>query len=128
MGAGAPVMGWMEKIRTAPQRLTAISVLNYAIAAAIAVILGVALIFPGPMPRVVMALPLVIFLITVGPDHGSRFGSLGRYELVAPPLFLIAAYWMWRRVPRVAIRVLVALCVAAQVYYAWRFSRGLWVG
>jgi hypothetical protein len=118
----------MEKIRSVPAKILNPAAWNYALAAAICLILVIALIFPGPLPRVLLALPIVIFVVTVVPEHALRFSSIARYELVAPPLFLIVAYWMWRWMPRSLIGVIVTLFLLAQVYYAYRFSRGLWVG
>jgi hypothetical protein len=83
---------------------------------------------PVGLPRVLMLLPLVIFLMTALPGGGLRISSLTRYLAPASPLFLASAIWLAprRRVPW-TIALLLAL-LAMQVYYAWLFPREIWVG
>lgn len=118
----------IDKIRDIPAKFTTPAAWNYAIALLLGVAILVALIFPGPMPRVLLVLPAVIFFVTVAPEHAMRLSSVTRYETVAPPLFLILAVWMRRWLPRSVIGLVLLAALVIQVYYAVRFSRGLWVG
>lgn len=80
------------------------------------------------VPRTMYLLPLGIFLMTFVPDWGLRVTSIVRFETAGLPLFVLAAALLcsWRRVPVLA--PLVAAQLAIQLYYAFLFSRGLWIG
>jgi hypothetical protein len=81
-----------------------------------------------PIRRELFVFPLMIFLMTYVPGWGTRASSVARYETAAVPCFLLLALILlsWRR-PAVLGAVLVAQ-LAVQVYYAYGFSRGIWVG
>jgi hypothetical protein len=98
------------------------------LALALAVVIIAGCIWPGPLPRVLMALPVLILIITILPEQGLRVSSLSRYEMVVPPVFLLIAYWMDKYLPRKAVAAVLVIALAAQVYYAYRFGRGQWVG
>jgi hypothetical protein len=83
---------------------------------------------PGPVPRVLFVLPLIIFLMTYLPNNGLRASSIIRYETAGLPVFALAAYYMARRPLRPLLVALVCLQFAVQMYYAVLFSRGVWVG
>jgi len=69
-----------------------------------------------------------ILIITVVPEQGMRMSSVARYETVAPPIFLLVAYWMNKYLPRSLTTTILILALAVQTYYAYRFNLGLWVG
>lgn len=80
------------------------------------------------VPRTMYLLPIGIFLLAYVPDWGLRATSIIRFESAGLPLFLLLAAVLasWRRVPLLA--PLVAAQFAVQLYYAYLFSRGFWIG
>jgi Gpi18-like mannosyltransferase len=83
---------------------------------------------PIAVLRVLMLMPLMIFLMTALPGGGLRISSLTRYLAPAAPLFLACALWLCAgRRTAWTLALLVAL-LAVQMYYAWLFPREIWVG
>ena len=80
------------------------------------------------MPRVYLIVPIVIFLLAVLPDHGLRISSGFRFESAAAPLFALVAFWLARPGRGGVLATIVALQLVMQIWYAWLFSRGVWVG
>jgi hypothetical protein len=101
---------------------------NRIIAFVLLVILGAAYFRPVGMPRVLLLLPLAIFLISYLPNWGLRASSLFRYESASIPLFVVMAVWLSSPSRKPLLFTIGALSMALQMYYAFRFSRGLWVG
>jgi hypothetical protein len=80
------------------------------------------------VPRLMFAIPLVIFLQTYLPAWGLRASSVLRYESVALPCFLLVAIMLMRQArPWMTYGALGAMLVV-QLYYASLFTRGVWVG
>lgn len=86
------------------------------------------LVRPGPIPRVMFMLPLVIFLMAYLPGWGTRASSVVRFQTAALPCFILGALILarWDR-PRM-VGTLLGAQLAAQLYYACLFSRGIWIG
>jgi hypothetical protein len=109
-------------------RLTRTSVWNRGIALALFAVLIAALSQTTAVPKLVLAVPLVIFVISYLPNWGLRASSIFRYESGSVPLFLVMAIWLSapRRLPM--LLAVGGLSLAVQLYYAFLFSRGLWIG
>lgn len=92
---------------------------------------GVAgLVRPGRFPRLVFALPILVFLMAYLPDaaNGGRLVSIERYQLVALPCFVLFAQLLMR-VPGVAVRgAAIAALLAMQCVYIQRFANWEFVG
>ena len=101
---------------------------NRIIALALLVILIAAYFRPICIPRVLLLLPLAVFLISYLPNWGLRASSLFRYESASVPLFVVMAAWLSSPSRRSLLFAITALSLALQLYYAFLFSRGLWVG
>jgi len=86
----------------------------------------IGLVRPGPIPRELFALPIVIFLLGYLPGNGARVTSIARLETVALPCFVVAATMLGRWRP-VWITAVVAMTLM-QMWYAFAFSRGAWAG
>jgi len=86
----------------------------------------IGLIRPGPIPRELFALPIVIFLLGYLPGNGARVTSIARLETVAIPCFVVAAVLI-HRWKRLAIIGVIAMTLM-QAWYAFVFSRGEWAG
>jgi hypothetical protein len=102
---------------------------NRILALAIVSVMLVGFWKPGPIPRTLLLLPLIIFLMTAIPNHGLRLSSVVRYESAGLPIFGLLAVWLSlteRRRP--VLLAVLGLGAAIQVYYAVLFSRGVWVG
>lgn len=109
-------------------RLTRPQAWNHVLALAILLVTAAGFIKPMGIPRVLLLIPLMIFLMTALPGRGLRISSIPRYESAAVPLFLLVALWLCarRRVPLVVMLLL--LQFAIQAYYAILFPREMWVG
>jgi hypothetical protein len=81
-----------------------------------------------PIRRELFVMPLVIFLMTYVPGWGTRASSIARYETAAVMCFLLMAMILltWKRPALLA--AVVAGQLGLQVYYAFLFSRGVWIG
>jgi hypothetical protein len=101
---------------------------NRGMAALLLIVTVAGLIRPGPMPRVILLIPLVILLMTCVPDKGLRISSLPRYESAATPLFLLVALWFGKPQRFNWLMLLVMVQLGVQMYYAWLFPREIWVG
>jgi hypothetical protein len=101
---------------------------NRIIALALLGILIAAYFRPVGIPRVLLLLPLSIFLISYLPNWGLRASSLFRYESASIPLFVVLAVWLSNSSRKTLLFTIMTLSMALQMYYAFRFSRGLWVG
>lgn len=86
------------------------------------------LVRPGVMPRVVFVLPLVIFLMAYLPGWGARASSVARFQTAAVPCFLLMALLLARWNRPAVVGVILGVQLAAQLYYAMLFSRGIWIG
>ncbi len=81
------------------------------------------------VPRVLFIMPLVIFLLGYLPNNGLRASSVTRYEMASLPVFLAIGYWFARKPNRrFGLVFFVAACLLLQVYYAYCYSLGIWVG
>jgi hypothetical protein len=101
---------------------------NRLIAIAMAGIIVIGFIKPGPVPRALFILPLVIFLMTALPDRGMRIGSVPRYESAGLPIFVLLGWWLSRIRREGIVMSFLLLQLLLQVYYAELFCRGIWVG
>jgi Gpi18-like mannosyltransferase len=101
---------------------------NRVIALALLVVLIAAYIRPVPIPRTLLILPLTIFLITYVPNWGLRASSMFRYESASLPLFLVMANWLSVPSRRPLLFCICTCSMGLQLYYAFLFSRGMWVG
>jgi hypothetical protein len=82
---------------------------------------------PGRIPRVVFALPILMFLMAylLDPALGTRMVGIARYQLVALPSFLLLARWqLWQRRPGI-LATLAVLMLALQIVYVRQFCN--WV-
>jgi len=88
------------------------------------------LIRPGKVPRVLLLLPLAIFLAAYVPDPWTmnRLNSMARYQVVALPCFLLLAGWRPLQERRVVFYGLVGLQVFLQCIYARAFANWQWAG
>jgi hypothetical protein len=101
---------------------------NRGLAVLLLIITVVGLIRPGPIPRVIFLIPLIILLMTCVPDKGLRVSSLPRYESAAAPLFLLVGLWLANQKRFSLLMILLVAQLAVQIYYAWLFPREIWVG
>jgi hypothetical protein len=111
------------------ERLLKPGIWNHGIASALIALSLVGLIAsPGGLPRVLYTCPILIALLATIPHEGMRFGSVTRYELGGLVLFVLMGVLL-ARVRSMPLRygVLGAMLVT-QCYYAWMYSRGVWVG
>jgi hypothetical protein len=108
--------------------LTRTSVWNRFMALALLGVMIAAARKATAVPRVLLVLPLVIFLMTYLPNHGLRASSIIRYESCAIPLFVVIASWLSAPNRKPLLLALGGLSLIIQIYYGFLFSRGLWVG
>jgi hypothetical protein len=109
-------------------RLLKSSAWNRVIALAILIAAIAFVIAPNGVPRLLMVLPLAIFLMSYLPNWGLRTTSIFRYETPALPLFAALAIYLSAPRRRPLLIGIVAVCFAVQLYYAFLFNRGFWVG
>jgi hypothetical protein len=101
---------------------------NRGIALVLLALMVYGLCKPHGIPRILFALPLIIFLMTYVPNNGLRASSIYRYETAGLPVFALVAVWFSRPERRAALLSLLGAQLAVQIYYAVQFSRGVWVG
>lgn len=107
-------------------KLTSLGAWNkaFAIAFLLATLAGAA--FPGPIPRVLFLIPLLIFALGYLPGNGARADSLARFFVLGLPTFL----WLGHRLrgwPRLTLAG-AAAAFAGQLVYAYLFTGGHWAG
>lgn len=136
--AGDPISWGLDAIRNAlapwpfiERRVTSLSVWNKGWTLLLLLVTGVGFVAPGPIPRLLFAVPLLIFLIAYVPNWGTqvrlgRIPSIARFETAALPCFYLVAWWLRAR-PRTAGALTIAL-LAFQLLYAAAISRGWWAG
>lgn len=83
---------------------------------------------PGPIPRVMFVLPLAIFLMAYLPGWGARASSVVRFQTAALPCFTLGALILARLNRPAVVGGLLGAQLGAQIYYAFLFSRGIWIG
>jgi len=86
------------------------------------------LVRPTGVPRVLLLLPLIIFLMSYLPGWGERLSSIARFETGAVPVFAVATLLLLRLGGQRVLVSVVVLQLLAQIYYAYLFTRGVWVG
>jgi hypothetical protein len=101
---------------------------NRAIAFGLLALIGVAFIRPAGVPRILLLLPLAIWLMSFIPNWGLRCSSIYRYETAGIPLFVVIAVWLSAPSRRPLLISLGAIAFVVQLYYAFLFSRGFWIG
>jgi hypothetical protein len=101
---------------------------NRALALGLAAITIAAFFKPVGYSRLLLLLPLSIFFIAYLPNDGLRASSIFRYESASLPLFAVMAVWLSTPPRKRLLIAFAGLSLALQVFYAYRFSRGLWVG
>ena len=74
-----------------------------------------------------LALPLIIFMMAYLPNAGLRASSIFRYESAGVPLFMVLAVWLSIPTRKPLLISLMAFSLLVQVYYAFLYSRGLWI-
>jgi hypothetical protein len=133
-----PLSWGLETTRTAlapwpaiERRVTSLSVWNKGWTLLLLIVTAVGFIAPGPVPRLLFAVPLLIFLVGYLPNRSTlsgqvRIPALARYETAALPCFYLVAWWL-RDHRRIAATLIVAL-LAFQLLYAAAISRGWWAG
>ncbi len=104
------------------------SVWNYAIAFGVLILTLIALCRPANVSRILLILPLAIFIMSYLPNWGLRCSSIARYETPAIPLFAVIALWLSPPSRRGLLLCVMAISFAVQLYYAYLYSRGFWVG
>ena len=117
---------WIDSLPAPLQKLTSLGAWNKLWLLVILALTVVGFIRPGPIPRALFVLPLVIFLLGYLPGKGARVTSIARLETVAAPCFVLAALLLGRWW-RISIAIVVVL-VIMQAWYAFAFSRGEWAG
>ena len=137
-GEGDPISWGPGAIRDAlaswpfiERRVTSLSVWNKGWTLLCLLVTGMGLVAPGPLPRLLFGVPLLIFLIAYVPQWGAgvhqvRLLAIARYETAALPCFFLVAWWLRAR-PRATGALVVAL-LALQLLYAAAISRGWWAG
>ena len=137
-GPADPLSWGLEATRTAlapwlavEHRVTSLSVWNKGWTLLLLVVTVAGFVAPGPLPRLLFAVPLLIFLMAYLPNRSTLAGqqrilSIARYETAALPCFYLVAWWL-RAHPRTVAALTVAL-VAFQCLYAAAISRGWWAG
>ncbi len=101
---------------------------NRVFAWTLVIIMLAAVIQPTGIPRIFLGLPLVIFLMAYLPNGGLRASSIFRYESAGIPLFVITAIWLSSKNRKPLLFGLLGLSLLVQIYYAFLYSRGVWVG
>jgi hypothetical protein len=109
-------------------RLTKTSLWNRVMALALIFVLIAACWQPTPIPRILMAIPLIIFMMSYLPNNGLRASSILRYETGGVPLFAVLAVWLSVPRRRPILIAVAAISYGVQLYYAFLFSRGFWIG
>ena len=87
-----------------------------------------ALLKPTGIPRILLMLPLIIFLMAYIPNAGLRASSIFRYESAGIPLFMVLAVWLSAHHRKPLLVSIMAFSLLVQIYYAFLYSRGLWIG
>jgi hypothetical protein len=62
------------------------------------------------------------------PNSGLRASSILRYESAGIPLFVVTAIWLSAPRRKPLLLAVGGLSLIVQLYYAFLFSRGFWVG
>lgn len=88
------------------------------------------LIRPGPAPRVLFLLPILVFLMAYLPDpyRGARMVGIARYHLIALPVFATLAAGISRRCPAVLRYGLVIGLLALECMYTRQFADWRYIG
>jgi hypothetical protein len=133
-----PLSWGLETTRTAlapwpaiERRVTSLSVWNKGWTLLLLIVTAVGFVAPGPVPRLLFAVPLLIFLVGYLPNRSTlsgqvRIPALARYETAALPCFYLVAWWLRDR--RRLAATLIATLLAFQLLYAAAISRGWWAG
>ena len=92
------------------------------------IVCAAGLIRPGPIPRVLFLLGILVFLMAYLPDpyRGARMIGIARYHLIAIPVFLSLAAWIFRQWPPYArygllVGLLAVQCMFAREFADWRY-------
>jgi hypothetical protein len=101
---------------------------NRVMALAFVIIMTIGFFKPGPMPRVLFMLPLIIFLMTFLPNKGLRSSSIIRYETAGLPVIVLLSIWLSKLDRKPMLTALLLAQFALQAYYAVLYSRGIWIG
>jgi hypothetical protein len=109
-------------------RLSHPSAWNRIMALALFVVLILALFKESGVSNVFLVLPFIIFMMSYLPNFGLRASSILRYESAGIPLFVVASVWLSNPKRRPILITIAALCLGVQIYYAFLFSRGYWIG
>jgi hypothetical protein len=109
-------------------RLTRTSAWNRIFALALLLVMAVAMFRTTAVPKVAMALPLIIFIMAYLPNMGLRASSIYRYESAGIPVFVVMAIWLSAPRRRRLLLAVGGISLAAQLYYAFLFCRGFWIG
>jgi hypothetical protein len=117
-----------HSIRFALQHLLRASIWNRLIAVGLLVLCITAWFKPAGVPRLLLLLPSAIWLMSYLPNWGLRFSSIYRYEAGGIPLFVVLALWLSVPSRRPLLIIIAAISFTVQLYYAFLFSRGFWIG
>ena len=101
---------------------------NRLITVALLIMLVGAVIKRSAVPRLLLLTPLVIFLMAYLPNFGLRASSILRYESAGVPLFVVLGWHLAKPKRQPILAFVVVASLGLEVYYAYLFSRGSWVG
>lgn len=107
-------------------KLVSIGAWNKLFAFLILAVSGLALVRPRLFPRLLLLIPIAIFLLGYLPGGGARDSSVARFLTGALPTFFYVAPALAKR-PRLAYGALVG-CWVMQLIFVAAFSRGIWTG
>lgn len=84
---------------------------------------------PGKILRETFLIPILIFLIAfLSSPGGGKIGSLGRFQVAALPVFLLAAGWVTTTRRRAIAATVVVGMLAIQIFYVNAFIASIWTG
>jgi len=109
-------------------RLRRTSAWNRAMALVLLCVLVGAALRRTAVPKLVLVLPALIFMMSYLPNSGLRASSILRYESAGIPLFVVMAIWLSAPRRKPLLLAVGGLSLIVQLYYAFLFSRGFWVG
>ena len=101
---------------------------NRLITVALLIMLVGAVIKRSAVPRLLLLTPLVIFLMAYLPNFGLRASSILRYESAGVPLFVVLGWHLAKPKRQPILACVLIGSIGLELYYAYLFSRGSWVG
>ena len=131
-GSASIVVVRPEPARYSPawfwSRLKTSQAWNRLITLALLIMLIGAVIRRSAVPRLLLLTPLIIFLMSYLPNFGLRASSILRYESAGIPLFVVLGWHLAKPRRQPLLAAIVILSAGLELYYAFLFSRGSWIG